>query len=323
MQNNPCADTADRLSAKADLILVNPAAGGGHAMEALPALQTYAVRTGWNVVFRVTSSAQNLCEQARAAAAAGHQRVLILGGDGSFQDLANALINFPKVVLGILPDGCGNDLANSLGLPQDPIRAAELLRDADVIVMDAAKVKTSDGKERLFTGGGGVGLDAEASHIATTHYRGLPGRLRYLFSAARAYAGYKPIQVQLRMETGDGLQVTLTSKVLLLGVLNTPSYGAGLRFAPQANISDGILDLVLVEDLPFVEILQALPRLIVQGEVRSPRVRRFSVRRVTIETDHSCRFHGDGEIFGYTPAEIEIMSQAIRVLRPRSSPSHS
>jgi diacylglycerol kinase family enzyme len=189
--------------------------------------------------------------------------------------------------------------------------------------MDAAKVKTSDGKERLFTGGGGVGLDAEASHIATTHYRGLPGRLRYLFSAARAYAGYKPIQVQLRMETGDGLQVTLTSKVLLLGVLNTPSYGAGLRFAPQANISDGILDLVLVEDLPFVEILQALPRLIVQGEVRSPRVRRFSVRRVTIETDHSCRFHGDGEIFGYTPAEIEIMSQAIRVLRPRSSPSHS
>jgi diacylglycerol kinase (ATP) len=317
MQNKSSVDTACVRSAKADLILVNPAAGGGHAMNALPALQTYATRTGWDVAFQVASSASDLSRRAQAAAAAEQECILILGGDGSFQVLANALINFPRVVLGILPAGCGNDLAKALGLPQDPVRAAKLLRNADVVAIDAAKVKTSDGKTRLFTGGGGVGLDAEASRIAATHYRGLSGRFRYLFSAARAYSGCKPIRLHVRMELSDGSQETLTSKLLLLGVLNTPSYGAGLRFAPEAKISDGILDLVFVEDLPLLEILQALPRLVFQGEVRSRRVRRFSVRKVIIEADRPCCIHGDGEIFGFTPAEVEIVPQAFRVLRPR------
>jgi diacylglycerol kinase (ATP) len=307
---------------KPDLIFVNPSAGGGHATLALPALRAYAIRAGWNADFQVTSSAQNLAERAHEAAADGHERIFILGGDGSFQDLVNALRDFPHVALGIIPAGCGNDLASALGFPRNPVRAAELLMDADVCMIDAVRVKTSDRKTRIFTGGGGVGLDAEACHIATTHHRNLSGRLRYLLSAARAYLGYRAIQIRIKMQSSDGTTQALSAKVLLLGVLNTPSYGAGLRFAPQAKIDDGVLDMVLVQDLPLHEILWALPRLIFRGEIRSRRVQRFDVQRVTIETDTPCRVHGDGEILGYTPVEIEIMPQAIRVLRPRSSLGH-
>jgi diacylglycerol kinase (ATP) len=292
-------------------------------MDALPSLQAYAQRTGWNTSFQITSSAEDLSKRAHAAASGGRQRIFILGGDGSFQDLVNALKKFPDIILGILPAGCGNDLASSLGLPQNPVRAAQLLRDAEVYPMDAVSVKTSDGRQRLYTGGGGVGLDADASHIAATHYRKLPGRLRYLFSAARAFAGFQAIQVRVKMESAGATKEEFAAKVLLLAVLNTPSYGAGLRFAPQAKTNDGTLDLVLGEDLSLLEILQALPRLIFQGEVHSRRIKRFSIRRATIETDFPCRFHGDGEILGYTPVEIEVVPQAIRILRPRGLLSSS
>ena len=117
----------------------------------------------------------------------------------------------------------------------------------------------------------------------------------------------------------ESVAAPLSSKALLVAVLNAPSYGAGLRFAPEAKINDGLLDLVLVEDMKVLELLRALPLLILRGEVCSPRVKRFSIRHVLIETDSPCRFHGDGESLGYTPVEIEVLPQAVRVLCPPGS----
>ncbi len=303
-----------------DLVFVNPAAGGGHAADFLPSLQAFAMRAGWQVEFRLTSSARDLAAQAMNAALEGHCRFFVLGGDGSFQDLVNALVQFPEVVLGILPAGGGNDLADSLGLPHDPVRAAELLRMGAVCVMDAVRARTADGNERIYTGGGGVGLDAEASYLAATRFRKLTGRFRYLLSAAMAFARTNAISVRVNALIPNTPIPLLSSKALLLAVLNAPSYGAGLRFAPGAKTNDGLLDLVLVEEMTVLELLRALPLLIFRGEVRSPRVKRFSIRHILIETEGPCRFHGDGEILGYTPVEIEVLPQAVRVLCPPDSP---
>jgi diacylglycerol kinase (ATP) len=262
----------------------------------------------------------DLASQIHRAASEGHCRFFVLGGDGSFQDVVNASIHFPEVVLAILPAGGGNDLADSLGLPHHPVHAAELLRNGEVCSMDAVRARTADGNERIYTGGGGVGLDAEASYLAATRFRKLTGRFRYLLSAAIALTRTKAISVHVNWLTPDPVTAPLTSKALLLAVLNAPSYGAGLRFAPAAKTNDGLLDLVLVEDLTVFELLRALPLLILRGEVRSPRVKRYSVRHILIETDRPCRFHGDGEILGCTPVEIEVLPRAIKVLCPPGSP---
>jgi diacylglycerol kinase (ATP) len=307
-------------SRKPDLVFVNPAAGGRHAADSLSSLQAFARRTRWSVEFRITTSVQDLEEQASAAAAAGYSRFLVLGGDGSFQDLVNALADFPDAILGILPAGGGNDLADSLGLPHHPVRAAELLQQGEVTYMDAVRVRTSDGRIRLFTGGGGVGLDAQAAHFASTTFRMLTGRLRYLLSAARALIEYQPVQVSADVRFSNSMPVALEATAMIFAILNTPSYGAGLRFAPDATTNDGTLNLVLVEDMPLLPLLRALPRLILFGEVHSPRVKRFPVHHLTIHTDVPRQFHGDGEILGYTPVEIDVVPQAFRILCPPYSP---
>jgi len=240
----------------------------------------------------------------------------VLGGDGTFQVLLNALAGAPDVVLGVIPAGGGNDLAAAIGLPHDPLLAADLLLDGQPAFLDAALARTADGKERLYTGGGGVGLDAEAARYAGGVYRNFRGRPRYLLSAVRALMGFHSLR--LRAFIGTDRQVEINADALLLGVLNTPSYGAGLRLAPDAQTDDGKLDLVLLEDLSFLEVLALIPSLARRGELRTARVQRFRVDRVRIETDRPCSFHGDGEILGNTPVEVTVVPSAVHILCPRN-----
>lgn len=309
-------DPAPHPQGLPDLVLVNPAAGGGWAQEVLPSLKNLAVRRGWRVEFRSTDSPENLAVAARQGAVEGRKRIFVLGGDGTFQVLLNALAGTAGVVLGVIPAGGGNDLAAAIGLPQDPLLAADLLLDGQPAFLDAALARTSDGRERLYTGGGGVGLDAEAARYAGGVYRNLRGRSRYLLSAVRALLGFHSLRV--RALIGTGPQVEINANALVLAVLNTPCYGAGLRLAPQAQTNDGKLDLVLMEDLSILEILALLPSLAHRGELRTTRIRRFCVERVRIETDRPRSFHGDGEILGNTPVEVTVVPNAVRVLRPRN-----
>jgi diacylglycerol kinase (ATP) len=296
------------------VVLVNPAAGGGRAKKAVPSLRQFAERNHWNVEFHITASPEDLAMQARQAATEGARQILALGGDGTFQSLLNSLHTPSDVVLGILPAGAGNDLAASLGLPADPVKSAALLMNGEIHHLDAARVRTAEGNERLYTGGGGVGLDADAVRYATSTYRNLRGRSRYLLAALRALAGFRPLRVRAQFQAGGAK--SLEANVLLVGVLNTPSYGAGLRLAPAAKTNDGNLDLVVLESLALFEILALLPSLAASGELRTRRVHRFPVQQVRIETDRPCLFHGDGEILGSTPVEISVVPRAIRMLCP-------
>jgi len=287
----------------------------------LPSLRQFASNARWNAEFHVTASVEDLARQARQAATDGARQILVLGGDGTFQVLLNALEAPGDAVLGILPAGTGNDLAASLGLPLDPVKSASLLMNGVIDFMDVAEVCTADGAKRLYAGGGGVGLDAEAARYAGGAYRNLRGRSRYLLAAVRALIGFRPIRVRAQFEAGE--KESLEADALLLGVLNTPSYGAGLQLAPAAKTNDGCLDLVVLEELTLVEILIALHSLATSGQLKARRVRRYAVRRVRIETDRPCLFHGDGEILGSTPVEICVRPGAVRVLRPAAQRERS
>jgi diacylglycerol kinase (ATP) len=296
--------------------LANPTAGGGLASEALPRLRVFAMEKQWNAEFRSAGSAAEFAQIAREEAVAGRERIFALGGDGTFQALLNAVAGNASVSIGVLPAGGGNDLASALGLPLDPVQAAELiLTQGEAGPLDAAHVLTAEGAERLYMGGGGVGLDAEAARFASGAYRKMRGRSRYLLSAIRALGKFRGIEVRVSLE--GRREGSFEATALVLGILNTPSYGAGLRLAPEARMEDGRLDLVLLEDLSALEIARILPRLAASGEIRTGRIQRHPVTRVQIETERPCAFHADGEIVGMTPVEVVVVPGAMRVWRPR------
>jgi diacylglycerol kinase (ATP) len=282
---NDLSDAPNALRELSPIVFVNGAAGGNRTRRHLPQIQKLFASSHLDAKFVMTQSAAELESSARAAIAARHRLLLVMGGDGTFQALVNAAFG-ADVLLGVLPSGGGNDFAAALGVPSDPMKAAEAILRGKTRCVDLAKVRTAEGGTRLYAGGGGIGLDAEAARYASGPYRRLPGRFRYIASA------------------------------LLAAALNTPTYGAGVRLVPEAALNDGMLNIVMIEDLSKIGVLALLPRLMGSGELRTPRVKRWKARRVRITADRPSLFHGDGEILGATPVEIEVVENAVRVLAP-------
>lgn len=297
----------------AAVIFVNPTARGNRTAASLSRIRKFFAAHAIPSEFVVTTTSAELEACARAAITSGRHLLLASGGDGTFQGLANAAFG-SDVILGVLPAGGGNDFANALGLPTDTEAALDAVFQGQPKWVDLLRARTADGRERLYTGGGGVGLDAEAMRYASGVYRRIPGRLRYIAAALRALRGFKPLSLSVEFP-GSNLPA-LHTNALLAGVLNTPTYGGGLRLAPDARIDDGWLDVAVVEDLSVREVLGVLPALLKSGELRTPKVKRIRARSVRLTTSRPCLFHADGEILGPAPVEIEVLPRAVQVLAP-------
>jgi diacylglycerol kinase (ATP) len=295
------------------VVFVNPAAGSGRAESCLPRVRKAFEAACVPAEFISIGSAEELESSTVAAIKSGKRLLFGLGGDGTFHRLVNAAYGF-DVVLGVLPAGGGNDFAAALQLPEDPVAAAEVVLRGQPKRVDLARARIGDGRVRVYLGGGGLGIDAEAARYASGAFRRLPGRSRYVASALRAFCTHRAIGVRAEFPFSD--LEPIQSKCLLAAVLNTPTYGAGIRLAPEARLDDGWLDAVIVEDLSAFRVLGLLPQLLKSGELRTPHVKRLRVQAVKFTTDRPCTFHGDGEILGPTPVEIEIVPQAVRVLAP-------
>jgi diacylglycerol kinase (ATP) len=304
-------ETYSILRGSAVSVFVNSSAGGGRVRSYLAPIQQLFDSFQVDAQFVTTNSAAELESCARKAISTGRHTLFAMGGDGTFQALANAAFG-ADVLLGILPLGGGNDFAAALGLPDHPIGAAEASLCGYPRVVDLVRVCTAEGQTRLYAGGGGIGLDAEAARYASGGYRRFPGRSRYIASALRALLAYVPLEVGIEFPGSDLLP--LEARVLLAAVLNSPTYGAGLRLAPGAAVDDGWLNVVMIEDIGPIAVLRLLPQLTTSGELRTSRVKRWQAQKVRLTTRKPSLFHGDGEILGSTPVEIEVVPGAVRVL---------
>lgn len=259
-----------------------------------------------------TSSAQDLEVLAAHQIKQGARLLFAAGGDGTLQGLVNASFGF-DVVLGVIPVGGGNDFARALGLPDDPQGALASSLAGEPRFVDLARVRTANGRQRFYLGGGGTGLDAESAIHAATRYRNWPGRSRYIASALRAYFAHRPNRVRVTLENGEELP---WQTFILASVLNTPTFGAGIRLTPKAQINDGLLDFAFLEELKLRHLVRILPRLAIRGTLDIPQLRITQIRKVRLETEFPAFFQCDGEILGPTPVEIEVLPSAIRFLSP-------
>jgi diacylglycerol kinase (ATP) len=307
------AQTTSILTESPVAVFVNSIAGGGRAAVYLERIQKLFESFHIRAQFVATNSAAELESSAQNAILQGRRTLFAMGGDGTFQALVNAAFG-ADVLLGVLPSGGGNDFAAALGSPGDPLKAAEAVLRGTPRFVDLAKVRTAEGRTRFYAGGGGIGLDAEAARYASGPYRRFPGRSRYIASALRALVSFTPFNVHIEFPGSE--LIPQKARVLLAAVLNTPTYGAGLRLAPSAAVDDGSLHVVLIEDIGTLGVLRLLPKLMGSGELRTSRVRRWRAQKVRLTTGEPCLFHGDGEIIGSTPVEIEVVPRAIQVLAP-------
>jgi len=297
------------------LVIVNPASGGGRALRAEPEVASLLAAGGCHATFLHSKCSDDIREQAARAASDGFGTVVALGGDGAFHHLVEG-IRGTEVVAGFFPAGNGNDIAQALGIPRDPVTAAHAFLHAQPRAVDLVRVRFGDGRVAHYMGAGGMGLDAEAAHLANTRFRAWPGVTRYLAGAFTIFFREPLLDVAVEMD-----EASWSGPALFVAVANATSYGSGVRIAPQARMDDGLLDVLIVGDVGLLRLLEAIPIVLTSGNLRGfPEVTRYRCRRVSLRADRAARVHGDGEALGEAPAEFEILPGAIRVMAGRKAP---
>jgi len=293
---------------------VNPIAGGGRAGRIRNEVALYFSDHHWPVEIATSSSAEDFCQLAVRAVASDYRYVVALGGDGTFHHLVEPAVGSNKI-LGFLPAGNGNDIAEGLGIPLDPIEAAHAFLRSRPKAIDAVRANFANAsvarRTATFIGAGGLGLDAEAAQLANTRFRSWPGVTRYIAGALWARRSFHGLELDATMD-----DESWSGRVLFAAVANSPCYGSGVRIAPAAKMDDGWMEVALVREMPFTRLLEAIPIVLQSGDIRWPELRRYRCRRAVFRTNRPALVHGDGEILGNSPVEFDILPGAVRVMLP-------
>jgi YegS/Rv2252/BmrU family lipid kinase len=292
------------MSAKTYWFIVNPVSGNApdlpkllgmirQKMGAIPRLQ-YAIHQ--------TEAAGHACRLAQEAVKERVDVVASVGGDGTMNEVAGALIG-SNTALGLIPRGSGNGFARSLQISMQADQALDMLLRAEVIPVDAGKIN-----DNYFFGVAGVGLDAQISY-RFQHF-GKRGPLPYFYIGLKEFLKYQYEE----FEINAGERVFKT-RPLLVAIANTPQYGNGAIIAPGASNSDGLLDVCIIEKTSALQLALKLDRLFT-GEIDTvPFYSRFLARELTIRRENAAGFfHTDGEPhLGNHELHISVMAKKLNV----------
>jgi YegS/Rv2252/BmrU family lipid kinase len=294
-------------------LIVNPSAGGGRAARELPAVEAALGRIGLTWRTEATRDLGHARQLADEAARAGETAVT-LGGDGLTGAVAGELRRHPGAVLGILPGGRGNDFARVLGLPSDPAAACELILHGEEREIDLGEVQQPGSPARTFVGIASAGFDSVANEIANRAPNRL-GNLVYAYGALRALASWRPAGFDLEL---DGTPFSFRG--FSVAAANSKAYGGGMYVAPDAELDDGLLDVVISHHASRLRCLAILSKVFRGEHVHEPtiEVRRCAELRVSAERPFA--MYADGDPIGDLPVTVRACPRALRVLvAPRSS----
>lgn len=258
--------------------------------------------------------ATEICEENH-----GIKNIVVLGGDGTMNEVVNGIISFDDVLLGYIPTGSSNDLARSLKLPKDPIECLNhILYPTHFDFLDLGVLTMNTKEERKFCVSTGVGYDAatceETFHSPlkkTLNKIGL-GKLTYLLIALKQLIFSPFMEGNVTREDGT---VTTYHKMLLVTSMIHKYEGGGMRICPNADPRDGILSVCLVHGLSRIQVLFLLPTLIFGIHANFKGVEIFDCHTLKIHLESPFHVHLDGECPGkYTDLTVSCLPKRLRII---------
>jgi len=293
-------------------VVVNPAAGRGKAGKSVDTIRSL-LRNRPGVEIVVPSSPEDTSTQL-SRLASEVDRLIVVGGDGMVHAAAqHTASRQPETVLGIVGLGTGNDFATALGLATD-LEAGLEQALGEPIAVDALSVGSSEARTDVsasrptwVTTVATFGFSAQVNERAER--MSFPrGSSRYTVATLLETPKVASVAVEMSL---DGSRSN--HDVMMAAIANTAMFGGGMRIAPDASHSDGLLDVVLIGEVSRLTLLRVLPRAFSGGHVGHPAVSVSTGSWVEFAAEGSVRMRGDGEAVSQLPVRVELVKGALLV----------
>ncbi len=299
-------------------VIVNPVAGGRSVRGEWPRIREQLHDVGLSFDHEFTKGVGHGTEIARRATDTGYGYIIVVGGDGTVNEVVNGILcstHSGNTTLGIISAGTGCSFARSLNVPHDYINACSLLAGTGRASIDVGVIRCwSQGRplQRFFVNAANVGLGA----AIVDAWKHLPTRLgRRIHHTLRTAEGLRSLSTYrnkwLKLSMGNKVETICACAVV---VANGQYFANGMQIAPHAKLDDGLLDVVTVGDVGKSELLKIWPTLYRGSHIRHPKIREQKTTAVTIESDEQLLIEADGDILGESPVSFWVIPSALTIV---------
>jgi diacylglycerol kinase (ATP) len=298
------------------VFLVNPASANGSTGKRWPELARRAAAVGLEGAALISERPGDLGRLAREAATGGADLLVVVGGDGSVNEVANGLVALEqRPPIAIVPRGTGWDFVRTFGVPRNVEQAARVAlagkeREVDLGLV-TYRAWAGDELRAAFANVASVGMSGAIAARANETTKALGGKASYLWATFRVFAAWSPTAVRVTVD-GERREGRMSDVV----VANGRFFGGGMKICPEAEPDDGLFDVLTIGDVTKRDLVVTMPKLYRGTHLPHPKGELLRGSAVTIETDEPLPIQLDGEQPGTTPAQFHVLPRALRVRVP-------
>ncbi|GAK60283.1 diacylglycerol kinase catalytic region [Candidatus Vecturithrix granuli] len=301
--------------------IVNPKSGGGKTGERWAAIQSALERELGTFTVLETRQKLDAIGLTRQALKDGTQTIIAVGGDGTLNEVVNGFFEdgvpiHPAAKLAVVLRGTGSDFVKTCKLPGTIEELTQAIKTGDAspcdIVRATVKPISEEPRERYFINVADVGIGGPVVNLVNNSSKRLGGKITFLLAGAQATLQSKNFMMRIKL---DGETICDQQPRYFTVIANGKYFGGGMHIAPEANLNDGLFDVMLAGDFSlFEKIFKILPRLYTGKIGQLKKIRMLRGKRLHINADRPLLIEADGELIGKTDALFEILPSALQIV---------
>ncbi|MGH3135723.1 MAG: diacylglycerol/lipid kinase family protein [Gaiellaceae bacterium] len=300
------------------VFLVNPASAGGSTGRRWPEIAHRAAALGLAGDALISEEQGQLASLAADAVRDGATRLVVVGGDGSVNEVVNGVAEQDGFEVAVIPRGTGWDFVRTFGIPRDVDAAVEIalngvVREIDLGVVTFRTWAGADARA-YFANVASAGISGAIAQRANEASKALGGKISYYWATLAVFARWQT--GEMRVSVDDEIR---GGRMIDVVVANGRYLGGGMMMCPEAEPDDGLFDALVIGDVTKRDLLFVLPKTYRGRHLPHPRLESLRGRVITVDADEPLPIEIDGEQPGTTPARFEVVPRALRLRVPAPS----